>query len=821
MNIKIFKNRLISEFIVFILFGFIFCLFNWRLFAFGSPNQLFLYGDNLSALNNLYYIFTHFNFYNIFSTFIGVNGMMGSYPMSEPQNSIFYLPITVIFVIYKLFNLNAVDLYYLLLFSHTLHFVVGTFFIYKICNRIFNLNKFLSFLGGLVYLGIGWNASSLGANTLSYMVGILPLSLFVFFIYLKHPNKLHYLIFVFILSFFLYAGGIVNFFFYLWLNFLLIFLLTYTFKLEFISKVADKRDLAVKFLTIFILAPLWSLAIYSVQLFSSYIVAGDIIHSSSTYDYLGFFASHLYDLIGLILPKFGLLYFGSIANPQLVLPFAAGASSMYVGLIPLIVIVIGIFSVKDKPIYLFLFLLLVNIILAFGAMFFLYDITFFLPGNDFFRGQYKYLAFAGIYISVLVPLILKNLELNKFNKETYKKVMRYVIWAGIFLFLLAVSSGVVTLGFSVLQRHDYPRFNGYYNFALTLDNYFFRTVFMLFLSFVGINFFVNFRNKIKYLLFIFILLLDISINYKYAMYYQTKISDLVSTNLFKCCQNKTVLNNIDKYSQVYMIPEVINVDPIFNYTAIPNRYLTEYNNNILDQSGNPNTNLLMAAGIDGILTTRVLPHNSNYNLVSSKSITLENYKKLFLYNANGDIHNDWGSDPGVIGGKINYFKLKKNKRYYFTSNYMEMNNQKKIISYLKSKKENSYIPILFANNISNHLNILDNKIYNIDIISIKNSSTSKMFRVDNNTNGVLFINIPYSKIWKASINGKTAQIYRTNYAFMGIKIEGNKNNNLVDIYVDTKMLYFFLYVSIISFLTLLIVLIGEAYFSFKKIKLYL
>ncbi len=51
----IFSKNIYFDGIVFLLLSIIFILLDWRLFVYGSGNQLFIYGDLLTYLNNLYY----------------------------------------------------------------------------------------------------------------------------------------------------------------------------------------------------------------------------------------------------------------------------------------------------------------------------------------------------------------------------------------------------------------------------------------------------------------------------------------------------------------------------------------------------------------------------------------------------------------------------------------------------------------------------------------------------------------------------------------------------------------------------------------------
>ena len=336
------KKSVVLETGIFFAFLSLFLLLNWRLFAFGSESQLFLYGDNLTTLNNLFYIFSHFTVSDMFGTFIGKAGMLGSYPLSEPQNSIFYLPILVLLPIFKIFDLGAIGLYYELLFLHLFHFILGTFFVYKIAQKFLGLSRPYAFLAGVVYMGLGWNVAWFGTATLSYMIGLLPVTLFAFLAYMKKGGVREYLFFVLSLSLVLYAGGIVNFFFYIFLNLFILFLSFIIFRFEQFSPVVPRNESVKKFLLVFILAPFLSLFTYAIQLFQTYRISGDIFHSSSAYDYLAFFGTHFYDLIGLIVPRFGLIDFGSVTSPTMVLEFSL-ANILYVGVIPLLVLLLGIF----------------------------------------------------------------------------------------------------------------------------------------------------------------------------------------------------------------------------------------------------------------------------------------------------------------------------------------------------------------------------------------------------------------------------------------------------------------------------------------------
>lgn len=782
---------------IFFAFLSLFLLLNWRLFAFGSENQLFLYGDNLSTLNNLFYIFSHFNFWNPFETLIGQNGMMGSYLMAEPQNSVFYLPITLALVLYKAFHLDAIGLYYELLALHTVHFLIGVFFIYKISHRILALSRPMSFIGGLVYLGLGWNAAWFGTATLSYMIGILPLVFYIFFRYLQTKEFRTYILFVLSLALFLYAGGIVNFFFYLLLNFFLVFTAFVFLKYDRFFSYESQSEIIKQYVLLFIVAPFLSLLAYSVQLFTTYQVSADISHSSSDYDYLAFFGSHFYDLIGVLVPKFGLMQFGSVTNPQIILEYSL-ANILYVGFLPLLVVILGIFAVKSREILLFVFMIVINLILSFGGAFFLYDATYFFPGNEMFRGHYKYLMFVGIYISLIVPFVLHCIRAKEFDVKVYEKIGRYAVRYIFMLVIFAIILSFATFAFKVLQKGGLTFLAAYYPIAITFSSYFLRMILIGILSLLVLKFFVGHARGIAMAALALILLVDTSVNFKYGMYYETPIQDLVSDTFFENIERKTVINDIDKYTQLYHIPEIVGVDAFFQYSAIPNRYLAEYNGYLKNSDGSFRQEILRAAGIDGVISNSLLADPA-FELDSSKSVNEENYTKLYAYNANGDIHNDWGKNGSLIGQTIRYYALNDTKKAYFTNDYSQEKNEKDLWDKMLRNDFSEERPFVLVDKKEKR-NILSPR--RNDVSFLENRPIFKKFELHNGSeDGLFFINIPYSSIWKAKVNGNDAEIHRTNYAFSGVKVK--EKDAVVEMYVETTKYTAFLGIST-TVITLLI-----------------
>lgn len=791
------KKIIVLETGVFFAFLSLFLLLNWRLFAVGSEDQLFLYGDNLSTLNNLFYIFNNFNFLHPFDTLIGQNGMLGSYPMAEPQNSIFYLPISIALLFYKVFNLGVIGLYYELLALHTIHFLIGVFFIYKISHRIVTLSRPISFIGGIVYLGLGWNAAWFGTATLSYMIGILPLVFYVFFRYLQTKKFHTYIIFILSLSLFLYAGGIVNFFFYLLLNFFLLFTAFVLLRYDHFFLYDSKRDVIKQYLLLFIAAPLLALLIYSVQLFTTYQVSADISHSSSDYDYLAFFGLHFYDLIGILIPKFGLVEFGSATNPQILVNFLL-TNSLYVGFLSIIIVAYGVIAIRSRKILIFASLLVINLVLAFGGAFPLYDATFFFPGNNFFRGHYKYLMFVGIYFSLMLPIVLHYVQSKEFDIEAYKKISRYIARYIFILVIFSIIFSLAAFALKAMQKADPAFLPSYYPIALTFSSYFLRMIMIGVISFFALRYFVQYPDRVALVVLAFVLFIDTSVNFKYLLQYQTTIQDLTSNTFFKSSEGKTVVNDIDKYTQLYHIPEIMGVDPFFNYSAIPNKYLVEYNGQLKNSSVGYRKEILRAAGIDGVLTEKTLL-DPEFQLVSSKRVNEDNYKRRYLYNANGDIHNDWGSWAGLIGKSINYYTLSESKKAFFATKFTEKITDKNLLDEIKNKDFSATEPVILV--AKKEKRDPNQEKYVSDADFLDNTPTYKKVALNNQIGtGLFFINIPYSSLWKAKVNGDNAEVYRTNYAFLGVKIDAV--DAVVEVYVDTTKHMIFFGLSL--FLTLLL-----------------
>jgi hypothetical protein len=760
-------------------YGLIFLILTWRLFAFGSREQLFLYGDNLSTYNNLFYIFSHFHWLDPFSTFVGRNGMLGSYVMSEPQNSIFYPPTFLGLVTFRTFHLGRAGLYNLLLLDHTLHFLCGVFVVNRIAARFLRLPGPYAFAAGLCYLGIGWNVGWFGTNTLSYMVAMVPLTMYVFLRYVELRTLRSFLLLVATMAAFLYAGGIVNYFLYLLLNLAAFMLLLARWPVGGLARFRTLREWLQISVPALVVAPLWSLAIYLAQLTATRLVAGDVTHATGGYDALAFTGSHFSDLAGLVAGKFGMVGYGTTSTPRL-LPEFSGPNLNYVGMLPLILLVVAIVALRGRERIMLAGLAGLNLILAFGGNFFLYDMTYALPGTSAFRGHYKYLTFVGLYLALLVAVVLAKLASGDFRRRAF-----WTVCAGwtAFVALLGIAGVIVEFG-AVAARAVKTRYDvDYHTLVVSAGNYLFRAFLVGVLSVVALYFFVRARSAITYGALILVLLLDTSVNFKYGTYYNTSLNDLTSTSFFGCCRNAAVLNGLNGFSQTYLIPEVVGVNPLVMYTAIPNKYVLDFadHTHLLDAIGNPNSSLFYAAGLDGYLSTSVV-NLPNFPVASRRTVTDSTYQRYYAYNPSGDIHTEWGGGPSLVGSEVTYYRLSPAPdKVYVAPTYKRVASPADAVTYLEGPAFQPDVPVVIGGPAPP--SVSSTHVSGTDIGSVTDRPTQKRFELQTPSTGILFVNVPYARMWHARVDGRPARVLRANLGFSAVDL-GSDPVSVVDFYVD-------------------------------------
>jgi hypothetical protein len=767
----------------------LFVALTWRLFAFGSSTQLYLYGDNLTALNNLFYLFEHFDVLHPFATYIGENGMNGSYPMAEPQNSIFYPPLFAAFLVSKLVGVSASSVYYSLLIVHALHTAVGAYFVFRIANRHLGLVRSSAFLAGAAYIGLGWNVGWFGTNTLSYMTGVIPVTLYLFLSALKRPGIRSLSMYTLSLALLLYAGGAVNYFFYAWLNSALLFVSAFAFRVHQLAPPRSTNEVAKGAGLLLFAAPLGALAIYAVQLVATTAVGRDITREEMRYDDVSLFGLHFGDLVGVLLPKFGMDGFGTATSPTLDFGYAS-ASLLYVGMVPILALAAA-FLLRSRISNILVIGLVVNGLLAFGGMFVLYDATLLFPENSSFRGHYKYLTVVGVYLALLTAVVVDAIRRQELGAKSVRRLLNFGV-----VFWFSALMGALLLGIGALIAHNStdPDVTSNYSMINSGLHQLGRTVLVLGGTLVALFLLQRYRTKVAVTLLAAFLLLDTSINNKLLISWDTPVESLGSDTFFECCEGKTVYNAMDGLTQLFTMPEVLGVNAFPVYGAIGNKYATNYASNLVDASNQPSAALFRSAGIDGVLTTGEIS-SSDFELKSSVRVDEGNFRKYFHYNPEGTIQETWGGRPELVGMNVRYYELRDKRQLpYAVSSYLEEPDQEKAISFLQVNKDET--PIVTGtpdgSTSSGRLNATP-----VEVLSA--APTSK--RYDASAAGganLLVTSVPYSRVWKATVDGKTAEVVRANYAFSAVELPQGAQASDVRLYVDTLRMNLALLITLLS-----------------------
>ena len=691
----------------------------WRLFAINSEAQLFLYGDNLQFVNAITHYIRDTSFTHPLAGFIGSNGMLGAYSFSDPQASFFYLPITALIFFGKVFHFDASAIYYSMLGIHTAHLLMGTFAIYLAAEKLLKLPRSLAWLSGVVYLGLGWNVAWMDAGSLSFMIGWVPVVLYSFVRYIQRPTvrRLGWYLLAFIL--FLYAGGLINFFFYIWINAAALALGAYYTKSTWVEKYPSAKAFFTTVAIALIAVPVLALGVYLAQLVLTLAVSKDISHTAGTYDYLAFFSLKFSDLAGFIVPRFGLLGFGADANPQLIANDLG--KEEYIGLLPLGIIALGAAYIREKKVVLLLALLLGNLVLAFGGMTALYHLAMLFPGNTMFRGHYKLLIVVGWYASLLVPLCLHWFSEHPLADTQLAKVRKGLTSAVWILLVGGMLSAGAIMAYSLLAKNGLANGADYLFLARTFSTYFFRTLIFVILSWYSLSFVLGQERKdfsqASLIALAAVLLLDTSSNYIYAQRYAMPIKEVANPVALESLKGKHVYLDIPGYTQAYLIPEVVGIDALTAYSPIPNAGLVQVGNQIAaaTQDANLLVPLLQGAGVERFVTTSTKSF-AGLELIESPSLT-ETYTSLYAYKANGSIHDEWGEAQSL-----------KNERLFIYR-----------------------VPQTLPQ-------------------AVLSTNSRKVFQVAGGS--MLTTAIPFSSLWKATSDGTALTTEKVNTAFIGVQVPG-------------------------------------------------
>ena len=587
---------------------------------------------------------------------------------------------------------------------------------------------------------------------------------------------------------FLYGGGIVNYFFYVWLNGALLTagVLGFAWRRNQISRsVAIRRGLFI-----LIVAPVWSLVIYAVQLTATAYVSGDISHAATGYEQLAVFGNRFIDVVGLVVPKFGLLAFGSTLNPRL-MPGFSNANLFYAGMLPLFLVVVAAVAMRGRVVAWLLSGILLNLLLSFGGMLSLYDLTLLFPGNDQFRGHYKYLTLVGIYLALLCALALERLRAGRYAPVP----LRRAAWASGFVVLaLALVGGAAAFASVARNASAESLVTTDVDVLTSIGNGSFRSALFLLLAVAGTLQLVRRRDGVAMLAVALLVFLDLSVNYKYAPYYSTRLDDLSSKTMFDCCEGKTVAMRLDGFSQAYIVPELVDVDPVGVYTAIPNKYLVSYAGRLFTPTGAPAISLLRGV-TDGVLTTSRVD-DPQLQLRSSKVVTASNASRYYRYDPDAPIHDTWGPATGLVGAEVYYYELQGAVRNFVATSYQVVPESDDVLPALE-RMQDQRTPIVVGRGRSGGAPG-EPRAARV----LREDETGRAFEVTSGPGAIFVSDIPYSRVWRAKVDGRSVATTRVNHTFVGVKL--NESSQVVTLDVDRGPLRLGLWASLLGVFALVV-----------------
>ncbi len=167
-------------------------------FAFFTKYQTFIFGD--TAIYTLYlagfyehldklltlkdnFLFWNPNYLSSGISTLSIVDMAYLYPVN-----------IVILLIAKLFQ-NVLLLFPFYMFSIYLHLIVGSFFVYKILSKYFNLDRFQSLFGALIWTFIGFNTEWFSAGQVLITASYLPVCFYFSLNMMKEGSFKNYVIY--------------------------------------------------------------------------------------------------------------------------------------------------------------------------------------------------------------------------------------------------------------------------------------------------------------------------------------------------------------------------------------------------------------------------------------------------------------------------------------------------------------------------------------------------------------------------------------------------------------------------------------------------
>jgi len=461
---------------------------------------------------------------------------------ANPQTSILY---PVLWILYFIFPLSVA--YNI---SILIHYSLAGIFTYIFLNR-YNLDKFASFCGGLIFMFSGVMICHKGHAQMLYTIVWFPLILFLLDRF-RDSKKFEYILIGSISYSFSFFAGNAQMFFYGSIV-ILLYIIYYSF-------IHARRSYYFLYSTaIFIITAL----LISIQLFPIYELMNHSVRSSLDFGAFSFFSYPRKLILTLMSPFIygagpsGVGFFGELSYIETV---------AYFGITTIPFLIIGFFS-KNKDKYFWIFILVFSFVLVMGMNTPFYKLMYHIPLYNKFRIPTRNWFEFGLAFAILA-----GFGFDYFIKNFSKKIKKIIIAAISLLGLIGI-----TLGFSNLALEKISNFSFFNNFTFLRDNLgsllettelknyavYIPLIFICVLIFLLV-FSIFKRNKLIYILFIILIFFDLR---SFGNYVEgSSNASYISKNL----KGFEGYDFIKSETQPYRVYPVVNWSPD-DYTIYPNR----------------------------------------------------------------------------------------------------------------------------------------------------------------------------------------------------------------------------------------------------------
>ena len=643
--------------------------------------------------------------------------------------------------------------------------------------RQYNLSRISSFTSGLMFMFSGFMIISRGFPNFIFSATWLPLILYLLEKYIKIRNK-KYIIFGSIVLAIQFFSGYAQIFLYT-STIVFLYIIFSFFKVKNYKELKSGLRNNLYILNYFLIF-ISGILLISIQLIPTIELNKLGFRDVISYDAFAAFSFNFSQIPMLFFPYiYGKNNIDQLKDVATIFNFSQSGGFIYFGIFPFFISIIGLLN-KNKWRIFWGLIAFISILLIFGRNLPFYKLTYYIPMFNIFRISTRHLVEFCFAFSILGGFGMEYIIKSKY-KDFRKAVILIISLISFFL----ISFFLFYFYFKKYVIFDKPSFLNLdvkaisKSFSINKSSIYvplilFACCLMLFIFFIILK---KTRPNIKRVIFliipifIFIDLFTFGHNYGHIDKFDANAitnKDIVIQD-FKKDKDLFRIYSVTGYSNYYEgLSYNINLfSKIYSISGYYPLYLRDYNKIVaLDQYGGnsvpinlliSNNNILSICNCKYILITRENSDNINKNGVLENEFIVNNYEVKKI------------SDE--------FFLLKNKKflqRFYFIKDVINVDN----IDEVRNKLwDNTYDPSdkALVENYDLRVSRFNNYgLNNVNILKYENNFVD--LEVNMKEDGYLVFSDTYYPGWKAYINGKETEIYKTNGIFKGIYIpEGEYN----------------------------------------------